>query len=92
MTAKTAKLKNHQIQAPEKNPPATTAVVVAAPSRPLTRDNALDRHLAEWGSGGLRLISFNGSTGIHRTLDDKVEVPDGTQFIALASCSSTCRS
>jgi hypothetical protein len=83
MTVKAAKPKNHQIQSPEKKPPETTAVVVTAPSRPLTSDNALDRHLAEWSSGGLRLIAFNGSTGIHRTLDDKVEVADGTQFVAL---------
>jgi hypothetical protein len=56
--------------------------VVATPQVPTTSEEALDRHLAEWGGPGGRLFAFNGSTGIHRTLDDDVEVPDGTEFIA----------
>jgi hypothetical protein len=48
-----------------------------------TGAEALDRHLAEWGGSGGRLIQFNGSTGIHRTLDDDVEVPSGSEFVAL---------
>jgi hypothetical protein len=43
---------------------------------------ALHRHLSEWGGGSGRLIAFNGSTGIHRTLDDGVEVPPGTEYVA----------
>jgi hypothetical protein len=58
-------------------------LTVATPPVPATREEALDRHLADWGGSGGRLIAFNGSTGIHRTLDDEVEVPDGTEFIAL---------
>ncbi len=55
----------------------------AAPTTPAsTSDEALDRHLAEWGGSGGRLFAFNGSTGIHRTLDDDVEVPRGTKFVA----------
>jgi hypothetical protein len=49
---------------------------------PVTSDEALDRHLSEWGGSGGRLIAFNGSTGIHRTLDDGVEVPSRTEFVA----------
>jgi hypothetical protein len=57
--------------------------VSATPQAPaMTSDEALDRHLAEWGGRPGRLFAFNGSTGIHRTLDDGVEVPSGTQFIA----------
>jgi hypothetical protein len=59
--------------------PATT-VTSAQPVA--TSDEALDRHLAEWGGGGGRLFGFNGSTGIHRTYDDGVEVPAGTKFVA----------
>jgi hypothetical protein len=55
--------------------------VSAAPQVPATSGEALDRHLAEWGGRPGRLIAFNGSTGIHRTLDDDVEVPPGTKFI-----------
>jgi hypothetical protein len=46
-----------------------------------TSEEALDRHLAEWGGSAGRLFAFNGSSGIHRTLDDNVEVPDGTEFV-----------
>jgi hypothetical protein len=77
-TVKTDKPANHQ-KSPEK---PEVKQVTAAPPVP-TSGNALDRHLAEWGGSGLRLIAFNGSTGIHRTLDDNTEVPDGTQFIAM---------
>jgi hypothetical protein len=57
-------------------------LTVATPQLPATSEEALDRHLAEWGGRGGRLFAFNGSTGIHRTLDDNVEVPDGTEFVA----------
>jgi hypothetical protein len=57
-------------------------LTVAAPQVPATSEEALDRHLAEWGGPSGRLFAFNGSTGIHRTLDDDVEVPDGTEFVA----------
>jgi hypothetical protein len=46
-----------------------------------TSDEAIERHLAEWGGSPGRLFAFNGSTGIHRTLDDDVEVPGGTEFV-----------
>ena len=42
----------------------------------------MDRHLDEWGTGGGRLLAFNGQSGIHRTLADDVEVPSGTEFDA----------
>ena len=45
-------------------------------------EEALERHLSQWGGSGGRLIGFNGSTGIHRTLDDGVEMPSGTEFVA----------
>jgi hypothetical protein len=54
----------------------------APPQLPVTSDDALDRHLSEWGGRGGRLIAFNGATGIHRTLDDDVEVPSGSEFVA----------
>jgi hypothetical protein len=57
-------------------------LTVSAPATPaLTSDEALDRHLAEWGGSGGRLFAFNGSTGIHRTLDDDVEVVSGSKFV-----------
>jgi hypothetical protein len=69
-------IKEQPIMETKKELMTTTAPV------PTTSEEALDQHLAEWGGAGGRLFSFNGSTGIHRTLDDDVEVPDGTQFIA----------
>jgi hypothetical protein len=63
--------------------PKQQLTVSTAPAVPASaRDEALDRHLSEWGGGGGRLIAFNGSTGVHRTLDDGVEVPPGTEFVA----------
>jgi hypothetical protein len=58
---------------------ASTALAAPATT---TSDEVLERHLGEWGGGGGRLISFNGSTGIHRTLDDGVEVAPRTDFVA----------
>jgi hypothetical protein len=58
-------------------------LTVKAPPLPATTDEAMDRHLAEWGGNGGRLFAFNGSTGVYRTLDDQVEVPPGTKFVAL---------
>ena len=57
-------------------------VTVNAPQPPATSVAALERHLAEWGGNGGRMFQFNGSTGIYRTLDDGVEVPVGTKFVA----------
>jgi hypothetical protein len=56
---------------------------VNTPQLPATTrdDAALNRHLAEWCGPGGRLLSFNGSTGIHRTLDDGVEMPAGAEFV-----------
>jgi hypothetical protein len=76
----TVKLKT---QKPAQSSPEQQLAVSTAPSVPAaTSDEALDRHLAEWGGSGGRLLAFNGSTGIHRTLDDGVEVPPGTEFVA----------
>jgi hypothetical protein len=50
-------------------------LTVAATPVPATSEEALERHLAEWGGSPGRLFAFNGNTGIHRTLDDDVEVP-----------------
>ena len=64
--------------------PETTQQLTVAPTLvpATTSDEALEGHLAEWGGSGGRLFAFNGTSGIHRTLDDDVEVPDGTEFIA----------
>jgi hypothetical protein len=68
-------------QTPKTKQELTT--VGAPPLVPMTTsEEALDRHLAEWGGSAGRLFAFNGTSGIHRTLDDDVEVPDGTEFIA----------
>ena len=64
---------------PISSPPSTAQAQVPATT---SDEAALDRHLEEWGGGGGRLLAFNGSTGIHRTLDDGVEVPSGTQYVA----------
>jgi hypothetical protein len=61
----------------------TKELVTNETSPPTTSEEALDRHLAEWGGSGGRLLAFNGLTGIHRTLDDNVEMPAGTEFAAL---------
>ena len=68
----------------ERQPKKQQLAARAAPAVPvtITSDEALDRHLSEWGGSGGRLIAFNGSSGIHRTLDDSVEVPSGTDFVA----------
>ena len=77
MTAQTTKLKS------QTKTSSDNKQVSAAPTLPVsTSDEALDRHLAEWGGTGGRLIAFNGSTGMHRTLDDGVEMPPGTEFVA----------
>jgi hypothetical protein len=57
---------------------------VPAPAAPVPISaEARERHLADWGGTAGRLIAFNGSSGIHRTLDDDVEVPAGRKFIAV---------
>src|SRR6516162_8391988 len=60
--------------------PAVAAPLV--PVVPATSEAALEQNLAAWGGSGGRLFGFNGSTGIHRTLLDNVEVPAGTEMIA----------
>ena len=62
---------------------SSNLTTVSAPQLPTTSDEAIDRHLAEWGGSGGRVFAFNGSTGIFRTVDDGVEVPVGTKFVAL---------
>ena len=61
---------------------SSNLTTVSAPQLPTTSDEAIDRHLAEWGGSGGRVFAFNGSTGIFRTVDDGVEVPVGTRFVA----------
>ena len=68
----------HQI--PKTQQPQQQLTVATTPV-PMTSEQALERHLAEWGGAPGRLVAFNGSTGIHRTLDDGVEVPGGTEFV-----------
>ena len=62
--------------------PATTAMKTTTPA-PSVDEEALERHLAEWAGPGGRLLAFNGSTGIHRLLDDDTEVPPGQLYRAL---------
>jgi len=59
-----------------------TVAAPLVPVVPATSEAALEQNLAAWGGGGGRLFGFNGSTGIHRTLLDNVEVPAGTEMIA----------
>jgi hypothetical protein len=66
---------------PEITQHLAASTALAAPAT-TTSDEALERHLSEWGGSGGRLIAFNGSTGIHRTLDDGVEVPPGREYVA----------
>jgi hypothetical protein len=79
-TSKSVKQQNSQTETQQQQ---QLAVTMKAPQLPATLDEALDRHLAEWGGTGGRLFQFNGSTGIYRTTDDGVEVPVGTEFVAL---------
>ena len=74
-----------QAQAQPQPPPQQQhQLTVKAPQLPpATVDEALDRHLAEWGGAGGRIFAFNGSTGIFRTIDDGVEVPTGMKFVAM---------
>jgi hypothetical protein len=61
----------------------TKQQLAATPPRlQVTTEDALDRHLAEWGGPGGTLFAFNGSTGVHRILADDTEVVSGTKFIA----------
>ena len=62
----------HQIP---KTQPQQQQLTVSTTLVPATSEEALEQHLAEWGGSPGRLFAFNGSTGIHRTLDDDVEVP-----------------
>ncbi len=78
-TSETVKQQNSQIETQTKQQQLT----LTAPQLPATSDEAVDRHLAEWGGSGGRLFAFNGSTGIYRTIDDGVEMPTGTKFVAL---------
>jgi hypothetical protein len=69
----------HQI--PKTQQPQQQQLTVATTPVPAASEEALERHLAEWGGSPGRLFAFNGNTGIHRTLDDDVEVPGGTEFV-----------
>ena len=80
MTTVKPKIPNQAAHSSSDNKQQLTVSAAAAPAS--MSDEALDRHLAEWGGSGGRLIAFNGSTGIHRTLDDGVEVPVGTEYVA----------
>jgi hypothetical protein len=55
-------------------PPGTAVVPTPAAPTPASSDAALERNLAEWAGPAGRMMAFNGQTGIHRTLDDNVEV------------------
>jgi hypothetical protein len=68
---------------PKLQPRQEVAAVNAPPLVPATSNNdALERHLTEWGGSGGRMFMFNGQTGVFRTTDDDVEVKPGTKFIA----------
>jgi hypothetical protein len=74
----------HQIpktQQPQQQQPQQQQLTVAKTPVPATSEEALERHLAKWGGSPGQLFAFNGNTGIHRTLDDDVEVPGGTEFV-----------
>src|SRR5262249_9477778 len=72
-----------QIKETKQEQPLTVLHVQAPTQLPTRSDEAIETHLAQWGGSGGRLFAFNGSTGIYRTLDDDVEVPCGTKFVAL---------
>jgi hypothetical protein len=85
--AKAAAERDRQRKAQQQQqPPAQQQqqLVPVTPAPPPTAANpaALERHLADWSGPVGRLIAFNGSTGLHRTLDDDVEVLAGSKFIA----------
>jgi hypothetical protein len=84
-TVKAQKESTSQSETQAKPPPQQQhQLTVKALQRPTaTVDEAIERHLAEWGGAGGRMFAFNGSTGIHRTIDDGVEVPAGSKFIAM---------
>jgi hypothetical protein len=75
---KAVKQQTNQTEKPRQDLAAKTSELLTT-----TSEVAIDRHLAEWGGNGGRLFAFNGSTGIYRALDDNVEVPVGTKFVAL---------
>jgi hypothetical protein len=77
--------RDRQRKAQPQQPPAQQQLVPVTPAAPPApaSANALERHLADWSGPAGRLLCFNGSTGIHRTLDDDVEVPAGSKFIAV---------
>jgi hypothetical protein len=79
-TSKSVKQQNSQT---ETQPQQLSTVKLPQQLLATTSGKALDRHLAEWGGSGGRMFAFNGSTGIFRTIDDGVEVPAGTKFVAL---------
>jgi hypothetical protein len=54
--------------------PISTALVSTTALAPVTSSAALERNLAECAGPAGRMIGFNGQIGIHRTLDDDVEV------------------
>jgi hypothetical protein len=81
-TSKSVKQQNSQTETQAK-PQQQLTVKASQQLLATTSDKALDRHLAEWGGSGGRMFAFNGSTGIFRTIDDGVEVPTGTKFVAL---------
>jgi hypothetical protein len=66
--------------------PGTSVVPAAKPATPAPalppNPEAVERHLAEWAGPGGRLLAFNGSTGVHRLLDDDTEVSPGQLFRA----------
>jgi hypothetical protein len=65
-------------------PQQQNVLTVKAPQRPpATVDEAMDRHLAEWGGAGGRMFTFNGSTGVYHTIDDGADILVGTKFVAL---------
>jgi hypothetical protein len=60
-----------------------TAVVPATtPAAPATSNEALERNLDAWAGPAGRMMAFNGQTGIHRTLDDDVEIATPSRYIA----------
>lgn len=58
----------------------TTALVSSTSLTPATSSEALERNLNAWAGPAGRMVGFNGQTGAHRTLDDKVEIELPARF------------
>jgi hypothetical protein len=77
-----AQIKADQAAQAERSTAAKVPAVSPPSAPPVNSEEAIERHLAQWSGPGGRLYAFNGSTGIHRLLDDGTDMPAGQLFRA----------